>query len=124
MESVSYPDPSISLLLVEDDDTSRKTLATMLSRKFPEVTVYTAANGRDGLELFKTHTPQIVVTDINMPEMGGAQMADKIRAIVPDTRFIVITADTGMASQQQVDCEGFEVDHYILKPVSIAHLFA
>jgi YesN/AraC family two-component response regulator len=43
------------------------------------------------MELYRTHTPDIVITDINMPEMGGVQMADKLCAINPGTKFIFLT---------------------------------
>ena len=91
MESMSNPIPSISMLLVEDEELTRDLLADILDKKYPEVPLYTAINGRTGLELFKSHTPNIVITDINMPKMGGVQMASKIRVIKPDTKFIVLT---------------------------------
>lgn len=57
--------------------------------------LYTAANGRLGLELFKTHTSDIVITDINMPVMCGMQMSENIRAIKPETKIIAITGKSG-----------------------------
>ena len=52
------------------------------------------------------------------------QMIQKIRAIKPDTKFIVITGDTGKLVLQDSIGKGFEIDHYILKPVSFPELFA
>ncbi|HBG08307.1 MAG: hypothetical protein A2075_01545 [Geobacteraceae bacterium GWC2_58_44] len=124
METRSEPAPSISLMIVEDDENSREILVAILPRKFPDVTVYSAENGRTGLELFKTHTPDIVITDINMPELGGVQMAEKIRAIKPDIKLIVITADTGKVTLEHAVGKGFQVNHVILKPIDIAGLFA
>lgn len=124
MESGTNLIPSISVLLVEDEKDSREILTTILSMKFPEAALYTATNGITGLELFKTHMPEIVITDINMPEMGGVQMADRIRAIKPDAKIIVLTADTGKATLEVAVGKGFEIDHYILKPVSFPLLFA
>jgi CheY-like chemotaxis protein len=124
MESISNPMPSISILLVEDDEVTLKLLTTILTRKFPDVALNTAINGRIGLELFKVHTPDIVITDMNMPEMGGVQMADKIRAIKADTRFIVLTGNTGKPVPQDSDEKRFEFDHNIAKPVGFQLLFA
>jgi len=123
MEPKSNPDPLISILLVEDDKASRDVLVTILARKFPAVSLYSAVNGRTGLELFIEHKPDIVITDINMPEMGGAQMAGKIRAIKPDTKFIVLTGNTGKVALEHAEGEGLEVDHYIQKPVDFGMLF-
>lgn len=124
MKPGTNPVPSISILLVEDDQDTLKVLATIFPIKFPDIALHTAINGRAGLELFKTHLPDIVVTDINMPEMGGVQMADRIRAIKPETKIVVLTADTGKATLEDAVGEGFEVDHYITKPVNFGILFA
>lgn len=113
----------VSVLLVEDEAFTLKPLTTILTKKFPEITLYTAMNGRAGLELFKTHMPDIVITDINMPEMDGLQMTGKIRAIKPDTKFIVITSGTKEFTLETTVEKEFEIDHFILKPVSLGALF-
>jgi len=118
------PVPAVSILLVEDEESVLQLLATILTRKFPGATLYTAINGRTGLELFKSHIPDIVITDIKMPEMGGVQMADKIRAIKPDTKFIILTGDPGKSVHQDSIEKEFEFDHYIMKPVVFGVLFA
>src|SRR5690349_10577852 len=97
MESKSNPMPSISILLVEDDKATLTLLTTILAKKFPEVALHIAINGRTGLELFKDHTPNIIVTDINLPELNGVQMVGKMRAIKPHVKIIVLSADTEKA---------------------------
>jgi YesN/AraC family two-component response regulator len=115
-------DPApVSILLVEDEEAILKLLVTILARKFPDVVLSTAVNGRKGLEFFKAHKTDIVITDIKMPEMGGVQMADKIRAIKPDTKFIILTGHPGKSLDQ---LSGFGFDHYIMKPVVFEALFA
>src|SRR5512133_755208 len=80
-----------SLIFVEDDSLVRMAVSRVIAREFPDFTVYTAENGRTGLELFKEHTPEIVITDINMPIMDGIEMAGEIKSIQPDTNFVVVT---------------------------------
>ena len=121
---MSDPMKQISTLLVEDDKKSLEILATILAKRFPNVVLYMASNGKAGLELFKAHTPDIVITDINMPELSGAQMANQIRAIKPEAKIIVLTADTGKVTLENFVGEGFEIDHFILKPVNFGLLFA
>lgn len=124
MESIADPRPLISILLVEDEEVILQLLVTILAKKFPGFALYTASNGRAGLELFTTHTPDIVITDIKMPEMGGVQMADKIRALKPDTKFIVLSGDQGkFVPQDSVENE-FEFALNIVKPVKLGLLFA
>jgi YesN/AraC family two-component response regulator len=69
----------IALLLVEDEPNARDMLKAMLARNYPGLRVYAAENGADGLDLFREHHPEIVVTDISMPVMNGIQMTREIR---------------------------------------------
>jgi YesN/AraC family two-component response regulator len=115
---------SISILLVEDEEAILKLLTTILSRKYSDVLIYSAINGKAGLELFNLHTPDIVITDINMPEMSGLEMADKIRAIKPDTKLIVLTGDSKKFLHHDSVEKSFVFDHYIEKPVVFGVLFA
>jgi YesN/AraC family two-component response regulator len=124
MTTISHPMPLISILLVEDEKVTLELLTTILAKKFSGAALHTAINGKAGLELFKLHMPDIVITDINMPEMSGVELADKIRAIKPDTRFIVITGDTGKLVLQDSVNKGFTFDHFIVKPVVFRELFA
>jgi YesN/AraC family two-component response regulator len=124
MTSISHPMPPISILIVEDERVTLELLAAILAKKLSNVTLHTAINGKEGLELFKSHMPDIVITDINMPEMNGVQMADKIRAIKPETKLIVITGDTGKLVLEDSIKNGFTFDHFIVKPVVFRELFA
>jgi len=81
---------SLSILYVEDEDEVRDQLKTYLKRRCRKV--YTAANGKKGLEAYKKHQPDIVVTDILMPIMDGLLMSEKIQAINPRVPIIIITA--------------------------------
>lgn len=111
-----------SILLVEDESTVCLALSRILTREFPESTVYTAESGIAGLELFKQHSPEIVITDINMPIMDGIEMAEEIKAIRNDTKFIVITGYFDKNYLERFGEIGF-VD-YIVKPVDFNKLFA
>lgn len=113
---------SSSLLLVEDDTMVCLAIGRIITKEFPNVTVYTAENGRIGLDLFKEHTPEIVITDINMPEMDGIEMASNIKSIRADTKFIVITGYSDKNYLERFRAIGF--DDYIVKPVGLDALFA
>lgn len=120
----------ISILFVEDDAMILELQVSVLKVKFPDVVLYTAVNGRLGLELFKVHTPDIVLTDINMSEMCGTQMSEHIRALKPDTKIIAITGksaepgESGKFILRDSDGKTFEFDHVIIKPVDLSELHA
>ncbi len=119
-----------AVLLVEDDATTMELQASLIADRFPAIMLYTAANGRTGLELFRIHTPDIVVTDINMVEMCGLQMADAIRASNPGTKLIAISGRTGEAGNngkfylKNAAGKPIEFDHFVAKPVSLTELFS
>ena len=123
MEPQTNSQISISILFVEDDELILDLQASVLMEKFPDVVFYTAVNGRLGLELFKEHEQDIVITDINMSVMCGVQMSSNIRAIKPDTKFIAITGKSEKLIQHTHDDNKFEFDHIIVKPVDLSELF-
>ena len=123
MESIINPSPTFSILLVEDEEATLELLSIILPKKYPTALLSTAGNGRTGLDVFKTHTPDIVITDFNMPEMSGGLMVDEIRAIKPDTKFIVITGDIGQFALKDSAEKGFKIDQFIVKPVVFQALF-
>lgn len=83
------PHYDISLLYVEDDQSTREQVSRMLEKSVARLHV--AGNGQEGLELFRAHTPDIVVTDIKMPVMNGLDMVREIRKIDPDCQVIILT---------------------------------
>ena len=121
MEVVQSP-VSFSLLIVEDDKTSRDVIARMVALKFPNCTLYTADNGISGMELFKEFLPDIVVTDINMPVMEGFEMIREISLVHPEASFIVLTAYSDKVTFEKF--KDLSVFGYLLKPLDFEELFA
>lgn len=79
-----------TLLYVEDDSIVRGMLAGFLSRRCKEV--WEAENGKRGLELYRKHEPDVVVTDIEMPVMNGLEMINEILNINSNQIIIITTA--------------------------------
>jgi len=109
----------LTVLYVEDDEETRDQFREFLSR--PVGTLLTAANGVEGLELFKKNIPDIVVTDILMPQMDGLTMSYEIRGISPSVPIIVVTAfEETDYLKRAID---IGVDKYVTKPVNSYMLF-
>jgi len=108
----------MSILYVEDDQATREAVSRML--KGVVATVYSAANGREGLETYRTHTPDVVVTDIRMPVMDGIEMVREIRRLREDCQVIILTAFSDL--EYLLDCVSIGINHYIIKPVDFAKL--
>jgi YesN/AraC family two-component response regulator len=112
----------LSILVVEDDELIRRLLKTLIAMKFPDVPLYVAENGRMGLDLFVEHTPELVITDVNMPVMNGIRMAGEIRSIKADTRIIVVTAYDDADTVGKFKKIGF--NDYLVKPIDFGRLCA
>jgi len=112
----------LSILVVDDYKNASETMGLAIASKFPDVTVYTAGNGKIGLDLFKEHMPDIVITDINMPEMDGIQMATEIKSARSDVRFIVLTANSDNELLDEFSEIGYE--DFMIKPIEFNRLFA
>lgn len=68
---------SKTILIVDDNELVRKSLAATL--KSNEHEVFTADNGKDGLKLALEKHPDLIATDVHMPQMDGLEMIDHIR---------------------------------------------
>jgi YesN/AraC family two-component response regulator len=93
-----------------------------LQTYYPKLKLLTAANGAEGLQLFREARPQLVLTDIRMPLMDGIQMAAGIKAIDPEVYIIGLTAYNDRSFLSTAADAGFS--ECILKPVDYGTLFA
>ena len=107
-----------TLLYVEDEEGIRNQLSKFLAYFSSEL--YIAKDGEDGLELYKQHLPDIVVSDIKMPNMDGIEMAKAIKKINPKQHIIFTTAHS--ESNYFIDAIDMQVDGYILKPINLDKL--
>jgi DNA-binding NtrC family response regulator len=78
------------LLIIEDEKITRRSLTDILETEGYEV--LSAENGEEGLDLFKAHMPDIVVTDLRLPKLNGIEVLTTVMALNPACRVILITA--------------------------------
>lgn len=105
------------ILLIEDDREISNTLSGVLSAAGYEV--YTAPNGQDGQRQIKSRNPDLVITDMMMPRMGGFPVLDFINTIDEETRpkVIMITANEGGRHKAYAELLG--VSDYLRKPFAM-----
>lgn len=77
------------ILLIDDDALVRRTIARVLRSRAYELVQ--AENGRIGVDLFRSETPDLVITDMIMPEMPGTEVIREIVALCPGARIIAIS---------------------------------
>ncbi len=101
------------LLVVEDNSELLSTYAEMFSDMY---TVITAQNGKEGYQIAKKELPDIIISDVMMPEMNGFELAHKLKSRIETCHIplILLTAKTG----EEAQLEGYEsgADIYVEKP--------
>ncbi len=81
----------ISILIAEDQNMVLGALSVLLNLEDDMEVIQQASNGLDALEKARQTQPDIVLTDIEMPEMTGLELAEKLREEQPQTRVIILT---------------------------------
>jgi len=85
----------IRILAVDDHPLLRQGIAGLIADEADMTLVAEAANGREAIQQFRTHRPDITLMDLQMPEMSGLDAVSAIRAEFPDARIIVLTTYAG-----------------------------
>ena len=110
----------IKTLLVDDQALFREAMHTLLALDNGVEIVAEAANGEEALRLVAEHRPQVVLMDLRMPLMCGAEATRRIRAIYPEIRVLVLT--TFDLEEDVFDALRAGASGYVLKNTPSAQL--
>ena len=99
---------------MEDERIVRENVASMLKLFFKEV--YTAIDGYDGLDKYENYLPDIIMTDLKMPNMGGFELLDELEKRACKSYIIIASAysDTDFL----IKAIHSKVDRYLIKPIT------
>jgi len=106
-------DRPIRILSVDDHLLLREGIAAVLEDQADMTLVAQAANGRDAIEAFRQHQPDVTLMDLRMPDMSGIKAIAAIRAEFPSARIIVLTTYAG--DVQAVEALRAGASGYLLK---------
>jgi response regulator RpfG family c-di-GMP phosphodiesterase len=112
-QSVAKAETPLAILFVDDE----ANILSSLKRLFRPLgyQIYTAESGANGLEIMQQHTIDLVVSDMRMPEMNGAQFLEKVREKWPDTVRILLTGYAEISSTIDAINKG-QIYRYVSKP--------
>lgn len=108
------------VLLVEDDPTTSKSIEMMLTHA--NLNVYATDMGEEGLDLAKFYDYDLILLDLNLPDMPGTEVLRRLRRARIETPILILSGDDNTESKLQVF--GFGADDYLTKPFHREELVA
>ena len=108
-----------TILLVEDEKIIRENIASMLKFFFKEV--YVAIDGYDGLDKYENYLPDIIMTDLKMPNMGGFELIKELEKRLSTSYTIIVSAHTD--TELLIEAINKGVHRYLIKPITEDELF-
>ncbi|MCT4558002.1 MAG: response regulator transcription factor [Pelagimonas sp.] len=100
------------ILLVEDDPTTSKSIELMLGHA--NLNVYSTDMGEEGIDLAKLYDYDLILLDLNLPDMNGHEVLRQLRVARVDTPILILTGDDD--TQSKIKGFGFGADDYMTKP--------
>lgn len=114
-------DRRLSFVVAEDEERMRDYLARKAVELDPNLEcVGAAADGEEAIEQMERYLPDLLITDIKMPLLGGLELVARIRRINPDLRILIVSGYSEFEYARRAIELG--VDDYILKPIDIGKL--
>jgi YesN/AraC family two-component response regulator len=114
------PRRKLRVLIADDIQETRRNTRLMLATIDDVEVVAIASNGLQAVDLAKQHHPDILLLDINMPELDGLSAYRRIASIYPDTGCIIISAEKDVSTLRTAISAG--VQEYLIKPFTVDEL--
>ena len=113
-----FPDlTNISKILVVDDDTINLFLVrTIIQELLPNSNLIEATNGKEAIDIFQKENPDLIILDIQMPEMNGLEATIEIRKLEKEKRTPIIALTAGTMKGDKEKCLSIGMDDYACKP--------
>ncbi|MBR2655206.1 MAG: response regulator transcription factor [Loktanella sp.] len=108
------------VLLVEDDPTTSKSIELMLTHA--NLNVFSTDLGEEGIDLAKLYDYDLILLDLNLPDMNGHEVLRQLRLSRIDTPILILTGDDG--TESKLKSFGFGADDYLTKPFHREELVA
>jgi two-component system cell cycle response regulator CtrA len=108
------------VLLVEDDPTTSKSIELMLSHA--NLNVYSTDMGEEGIDLAKLYDYDLILLDLNLPDMNGHEVLRQLRLARIDTPILILSGEDD--TENKLKGFGFGADDYLTKPFHREELVA
>ncbi|MCM1481040.1 MAG: response regulator [Paludibacter sp.] len=110
-----------TMLIVEDNQDMRSFLSNIFQQEFK---VLTANDGKEGVNSALEHIPDIIISDLMMPNMDGLELTNKLKEDIKTSHIPIILLTAKSAIESKLEALRYGADDYITKPFSPEHLKA
>ncbi|MCH8488107.1 MAG: response regulator, partial [Candidatus Cyclonatronum sp.] len=110
-------------VLIADDNRANMVLARALVKKFmPNARISEAADGKEAVLLYQEDRPDLILMDVQMPEMSGYEATERIRFNYLDDKTIIIALTAGAVKGEKERCLEAGMNDYLSKPINVGEL--
>ncbi len=106
----------VTMLAVEDDEQLLKILVELFEGQY---NVITATNGREGVDMAREYLPQIIVSDVMMPEVSGIELCRELKGDLLTSHIPIVLLTARGATEHAVEGMNCGADDYIIKPFNV-----
>ena len=115
---------NISILIAEDIEINRNLVIIMLQNYLTNLTIYEANNGIEAIEIVKNNEIDIILMDIQMPELDGIEAAKQIRLLNKASHIPIIPLTAHAFFEEKEKCNAAGMDDFITKPIDVNKLYS
>ena len=107
----------VKVLIAEDNKINMLLVRTFLNKILPEATLIEAINGKEAVQRYQTEKPDLILMDVQMPEMNGYEAATEIRKLETGNRVPILALTAGTLKGEKERCMAAGMDDYLIKPI-------
>jgi CheY-like chemotaxis protein len=114
-----------TIIIAEDNKISMLLMRTILSRLLPNANIIEAENGLEVIEAYETHKPDLILMDVQMPELDGLEASRLIREKemgYAENNTVIIALTAGALKEEEQRCYESGMDGFLTKPVQQSEL--
>ncbi len=120
LEPISGENPAVKILVVEDNPTNRQVVLTVLHALGYQPDI--AENGQTGIEMAEVGGYDLILLDVQMPDIDGWTVARHLRQYVRQKRLTIVAITAGVSPEDRQRCFDAGMDDFVMKPFKISTL--
>ncbi|MEQ9405630.1 MAG: ATP-binding protein [Cyclobacteriaceae bacterium] len=117
VQKIVSKNDKLKVLIAEDNSNNMVLAKMMLKKVLPNAKIIEAENGQDAVNIFVKEKPDVILMDIQMPEMDGYAASREIRKIETDIRTPIIALTAGSMRADKEKCYDAGMDDFVSKPI-------